>query len=73
MKKLLLSDTFLIVLMVIAFGIVDTCVTILYFRHLAVEHHAARYEVNSWGTTSFHWNDDSAQTPFMDNPFISHK
>lgn len=73
MKKLLLSNTFLIALMVIGFALVDTCVTILYFRHLAVVHHAARYECDSWGNSSFHWNDDSAQTPFMDTSFVSNK
>lgn len=55
----------------IIFGIVDVLLTSLYWQHSAIVHHAARYEVSSWGNVSFHWNDDSAQTPFT--TFVSYK
>lgn len=45
--------------------IVDTLAVSLYWQHTAIVHHAARFEVDSWGNTSFHWNDDSAQAPFI--------
>lgn len=38
----------------------------LYCQHQAIVHHAAHYEVNSWGVATFHWNDEYAQTPFID-------
>ena len=34
-------------------------------KHEAIMHHAAFYESDSWGNTTFRWNDVSfAQTPF---------
>jgi hypothetical protein len=44
---------------------IDCLATSFYWQHQSIVHHAARYEVSSWGNVSFHWNDDSAQTPFM--------
>ncbi len=66
----------LIILALIAtiFCVLDCLLTSLYWQHSAVVHHAARWEVSSWGNVSFHWNDDSAQTPFMNtSPFVSYK
>jgi hypothetical protein len=59
--------------MVSCFIALDALLMEKYMEHLAVVHHAARYEVDSWGNSSFHWNDDSAQTPFMDTSFVSKK
>jgi hypothetical protein len=64
MKKLdwIITGIFIVILNII----VMLC-TSLHWRHLAIIHHAAFYEVDSWGNTSFHWNDDSyAQAPFQD-------
>lgn len=38
----------------------------LYAQHVAVGHHSAHFEVNSWGLSTFHWNDEYAQTPVAD-------
>lgn len=40
--------------------------TTMVDRHLAITHHAAHYESNSWGVTSFVWHDEYAQTPVAD-------
>lgn len=67
MKKFFTSDTFLISYLIVTFCLLDMAITSLYWKHLSVEHNAAHYEVNSWGTTTFKWNDESyAQTPFQD-------
>lgn len=59
-------------ILVTIFGITDSfLLTTLYWKHQAITHHAARYEANSWGSVSFHWNDDSAQAPFT--TFVSYK
>jgi hypothetical protein len=51
----------------LTFCAIDTLVTSLVWRHLAIKHSAATYEANSWGIPSFHWNDESfAQTPFQE-------
>jgi hypothetical protein len=63
----------LLSLLVTIFCVIDCLITSLYWQHSSIVHHAARYEVSSWGTVSFHWNDDSAQTPFMDTSFVSYK
>jgi hypothetical protein len=64
----------LLSLLVAIFCAIDCLLTSLYWQHLSVVHHAARYEVSSWGNVSFHWNDDSAQTPFIEtSPFMSYK
>ena len=44
----------------------------VYWQHLAIVHHSAFYESDSWGITSFHWNDVSfAQAPFQEEGWIS--
>ena len=53
-------------ILVCIFCFVDILALNVYWQHQAVVHHAARWEANAWGLTSFHWNDDSAQTPFHD-------
>lgn len=55
----------------VIFGVIDVLITSFYWKHQAVVHHAARFEANSWGNVSFHWNDDSAQAPFT--TFVSYK
>lgn len=57
--------TIVLSLTIIVICIIDCLMTSLYWQHNAVIHHAARFEANSWGCVSFHWNDDSAQTPFQ--------
>ena len=56
----------LVSLLVIVFCAIDTLATSIYWQHQAVVHRGARWEADSWGFTSFHWNDDSAQAPFID-------
>lgn len=46
-------------------GAIDSIATSLYWQHVATTHHAAHFESNSWGVSSFHWNDEYAQTPFQ--------
>jgi len=58
-------QTLILALLVTILCVIDSLAVSLYAQHEAVVHHAARYESNSWGIVSFHWNDDSAQTPFM--------
>jgi len=42
--------------------------TSLYWQHLAVKHHSAFFEADSWGSTKFKWNDVSyAHAPFQDD------
>jgi len=57
-------------ILVCIFCFVDILALNVYWQHEAIVHHAARYEANSWGLTSFCWNDDSAQTPFMDTSLV---
>jgi hypothetical protein len=52
-------------MIIVLIAILDSLATNLYWQHEAVTHHAARFDANSWGISSFHWNDDSAQTPFL--------
>ena len=59
-------QTILTALLITILCVIGCLATSLYWQHASVVHHAARYEANSWGITSFHWNDDSAQTPFQD-------
>jgi hypothetical protein len=67
MKKLLTIETITITIMFVILLLIDILGTSLYWKHLAVVHHAAFYESDSWGNVSFHWNDVSfAQTPFQD-------
>jgi len=65
-------NTAIITFLLVCLFILDILFTSLYWQHLAVTHHAGRFECNSWGKSSFHWNDDSAQTPFQ-SPFIQTK
>jgi hypothetical protein len=44
----------------------DLLIFSIWWQHEAVIHHAGHFETTSWGVTSFHWNDESAQTPFAD-------
>lgn len=63
MKKLIIQ----LVIVVTATVVIDAAIVSVYWRHLAVKHGAAFYEANSWGISSFHWNDTSfAQEPFQD-------
>ena len=39
-------------------------------QHQAVVHHAAHFEPNSWGLTTFHWNDETAQVPFNEDNLV---
>jgi hypothetical protein len=41
--------------------IITACAASLYWQHQACIHHAAKYEANSWGLVSYHWNDEYAQ------------
>jgi len=41
--------------------VISAFIAVNYGQHLAVTHHAAHYEVNSWGIVSYHWNDEEAQ------------
>ena len=46
--------------------LITNCITCEIWKHHCVLHHAAFYEVNSWGLSSFKWEDDSyAHTPFQ--------
>jgi len=58
--------TLCVAILVCIFCVLDILVLNLYWKHQAIIHHAARYETNSWGWSSFKWNDDSAQAPFVD-------
>jgi len=51
---------------ILGLGVLDCCVTSLYWQHLATQHHAAHFEADSWGLVSFHWHDEYAQTPLAD-------
>jgi hypothetical protein len=46
--------------------IISAVIAVYYGQHLAVTHHAAHYEVNSWGISKFHWNDEEAQIIIAD-------
>jgi hypothetical protein len=64
----------IISIVALAFCVIDSCLTSLYWQHLAVVHSAAIYEANSWGVPSFHWNDVSfAQAPFQDPQIYQQK
>lgn len=64
----------IIVIVALAFGLIDSIAVSLYWRHLAIKHNAAFYETNSWGIPSFKWNDVSfAQTPFQNGNYYSKK
>jgi hypothetical protein len=41
--------------------LITACATSLYWQHEAITHHAAKFEANSWGLVSYHWNDEYAQ------------
>ena len=57
-----------------AFCVVDSVATSLYWKHLAIKHNAAFYETNSWGISTFKWNDVSyAQNPFQDQEVYAKK
>jgi hypothetical protein len=45
-------------------------IDLLVWQHQAVLHHAAHFEVNSWGVTRFHWNDECAQAVNPDDCII---
>jgi len=47
-------------------GIIDSLATSLYWQHKSIQHHAAHFEADSWGLTTFHWNDEYAQLPVAD-------
>ena len=47
-------------------GAIDSVATSLYWQHISVTHHAAHFEADSWGISSFHWNDEYAQIPVAD-------
>lgn len=54
-------------IVIIVLNIATILCTSLYWQHQAVVHHSALFESDSWGNSSFHWNDDSfAQMPFQD-------
>jgi hypothetical protein len=56
------------VIVLIACGLIGYKVAQDRYKHLAIIHHAAFYEADSWGNVTFHWNDDSyAQAPFQDD------
>lgn len=64
----------IIVIVALAFGLIDSIAVSLYWRHLAIKHGAAFYETNSWGIPSFKWNDVSfAQAPVQDGSYYSKK
>lgn len=42
---------------------IDALALSIFWQHEAIKHHAAHFEVNSWGVTSYHWNDEH---PFID-------
>lgn len=61
------KDLLMVGLISLTFSAASAGITSYYYQHLAVVHHAACYEADSWGNVSFHWNDVSfAQTPFQD-------
>jgi hypothetical protein len=58
------KDLLMVGLISLVFSTFSVGMTTWYYQHLAVVHHAATYEANSWGNVSFHWNDVSfAQVP----------
>jgi hypothetical protein len=60
-------QTILVALAITIICLMDCLITSLYWQHQSVLHHSASFEANSWGVSSFHWNDESfAQTPFQD-------
>jgi hypothetical protein len=66
-NKEYIVNLLLIGLITLSFSAMSAVATAQYYRHLAVVHHAAFYEADSWGKPSFHWNDVSfAQAPFQD-------
>lgn len=75
MNTTTMKQVVIIAIVALSFGVVDSIITKLYCNHLAIKHHAAFYESNSWGIPSFHWSDDSyAHTPFQDEDWqkVSH-
>lgn len=58
-NKKYLIDLLMVGLVALAFSAASAGITSYYWQHLAVVHHAAFYEANSWGNSSFHWDDDS--------------
>jgi hypothetical protein len=54
-------NLFLIALISAIIIAIDLLAVSLLWQHEAIKHHAAHFEVNSWGVTSYHWNDEYAQ------------
>lgn len=64
-NKEYLINLIMVGLLSLSFSAAAVVGTVAYYRHLAVIHHAAFYESDSWGHATFHWNDVSfAQAPF---------
>jgi len=62
------KDLLMVGLISLLFSTFSVGMTSWYYQHLAVVHHAACYEADSWGKVSFRWNDVSfAQAPFQDS------
>jgi len=58
------TKTYQILLVTIATTLtiaITSCASTLYWQHQACIHHAAKFEANSWGLVSYHWNDEYAQ------------
>ena len=54
----------IVVAVALSFGFLDSVATSIYWKHLAIKHNAAFFETDSYGLSSFHWNDVSfAQVP----------
>jgi hypothetical protein len=60
------NQTLTVAAIIFGFGVIDSLATCLYWQHVAINHHSAHFEVNSWGISSFYWNDEYAQTPVAD-------
>lgn len=60
------TQTLTVAAIIFGFGVIDSLATCLYWQHVAINHHSAHFEVNSWGISSFHWNDEFAQIVLVD-------
>jgi len=54
-------QTLLVIACTVPTILITASVSSLYWQHLAITHHAAKFEANSWGLVSFHWDDEYAQ------------
>ena len=49
---------------------ITSCATTLYWQHEAITHHSAKFEANSWGLVSYHWNDEYAQVVDINDSLV---